>query len=308
MLAVIGLFIGYNFIQYNNSQNIEKTIIDIPRGANTREISHILEQKGVINDKTWFYLFTHLIYFGKPWLSGEYEFSGHLSPADVGTKIIKGEVSIYTITIPEGLTQVQIAQIFNEHSKLSGEIENFPREGTIFPDSWQYVKGDKKTDLLRKMTLKMNKVIEEVWAERDKSIPLSNPDQLVTLASIIEKESKLKEERPMIASVFYNRIVQNMKLESDPTTIYGISNFSGELNRPLTSKDLKVVNDWNTYQIFGLPKTPINNPSLESLKAAANPLKSGNLFFVADGKGGHNFATNYKDHLKNVEYYRSLNK
>ncbi len=308
ILAIISAYIFYNVIQFGNKRNIERVIIDIPRGSNTREISQLLQEKGVIADKDWFYILAHLMDFGKPWLSGEYEFSGYLSPAEVATKIIKGEVNIYTITIPEGLTNYQVGQIFSQHPKLKGEIENYPREGTIFPDSWQYIKGDTKLDLLRKMTNKMTKTLEDVWLHRDPAIPLTNPDQLVTMASIIEKETKLKEERALVASVFYNRMKQNMKLESDPTTIYPISKFTGELNRPLTTKDLKEVNDWNTYQIFGLPKTPINNPSLESLKAAANPAVSNFLFFVADGKGGHNFAVNYRDHLKNVEEYRALNK
>ena len=189
---------------------------------------------------------------------------------------------------------------------LDGEAGDLPAEGALAPDSYEISVGDERADVLARMADAQVDRISEIWAARNPEVPLESPEQLLTLASIVEKETGVPEERGTVASVFVNRLNQGMRLQTDPTVIYGITRGQGTLGRGLRRSELRRETPWNTYVIEGLPPTPIANPGLASLEAAANPPQSPYIFFVADGTGGHAFAETLREHNANVAKWRAI--
>lgn len=217
---------------------------------------------------------------------------------DVGTE--------YTISIAEGVTSWQVVEGLREVEVMEGEIEEVPPEGALAPDSYEVRPGDSRAELVAQMRDAQIARISEAWAERDPEVPLDSPEELLTLASIVEKETGLPEERGAVASVFVNRLRQGMRLQTDPTVIYGVTRGQGVLGRGLRQSELREETPWNTYVIDGLPPTPIANPGMASLEATANPPDSPYVFFVADGTGGHAFAETLEEHNANVARWREI--
>ena len=225
---------------------------------------------------------------------------------DVIDTIIDGKEVQHAITIPEGLTSEQIVARLLQSTSLTGPIKEIPHEGTLLPDTYKFTRGMTRAQIIQRMEHEHKRVLEEVWAHREPDLPLKTPDQLITLASIIEKETGKADERSRVAAVFVNRINRKMRLQSDPTIIYGLTGGKGALGHPLTKSEMEQPSPYNTYQIDGLPPGPIANPGRASLEAAANPARTKDLFFVADGSGGHVFSETYEQHQKNVARLRVL--
>lgn len=211
----------------------------------------------------------------------------------------------YRIAMAEGVTSWQVVDVLGKIDLLGGEVE-VPAEGTLAPDSYEISEGDTRASVIERMQLAQASAVEEIWAARDQSVPLSSPAELLILASIVEKETGVPEERRQVASVFANRLNRGMRLQTDPTVIYGITRGEGTLGRGLRRSELRRETPWNTYQIDGLPVTPIANPGRASLEAAANPDTTDFIFFVADGTGGHAFAETLAEHNRNVNEWRKI--
>ena len=240
--------------------------------------------------------------------AGEYLFKKEASLRDVMDMLVAGRVYLHAITIPEGLTSEQILQRLRDNDLLAGDLREAPKEGLLLPETYRVPRGLSRSDLIRKMQDDQRKLVDQIWAKRDPSIPLRTPHELVTLASIVEKETGRADERPRVASVFINRLQKRMKLQSDPTIVYGLVGGKGTLGRGITRAEISSPSPYNTYVIEGLPPGPIANPGRAALEAVANPMKTSDLFFVADGTGGHAFAETLDDHNRNVARWREIEK
>ena len=238
--------------------------------------------------------------------AGEYQFSKRASLRDVAETIIDAKVVQHQLTLAEGLTSEQIVARLLENDVLSGNIREIPREGTLLPESYKFERGMSREQMIQRMQQAQARVVKEVWDRRTADLPIKSPEQLVTMASIVEKETGKPEERTRVAAVFMNRLKQNMRLQSDPTIIYGLVGGKGALGRPIMKSEIEQPTPYNTYVIQGLPPGPIANPGRASLEAAASPARTKELFFVADGTGGHAFADNYDQHQKNVAKLRAI--
>jgi len=223
---------------------------------------------------------------------------------------VKGEAETrYRVALAEGVTSWQIVQELDQIDVLEGEVEDIPAEGTLAPDSYEIAPGDTRADLVARMRSRQDQILAEAWANRQDGVPLQSLEEALILASIIEKETGTPDERFLVSSVFNNRLEQGMRLQTDPTVIYGITRGEGVLGRGLRQSELRRETPWNTYVIDGLPPTPIANPGRASIEAALNPDETGYIFFVAktlDPSDGHNFAETLAEHNGNVAAYRAL--
>jgi len=281
-------------------------IVNIPRGLGIRDISSLLVREGVI-DQPWVFMGGVLVMKARGGLKhGEYQFTRHASLADVVDTIIEGRVVQHSITVAEGLTSEQIVARLLEDKDLEGQIKDIPREGTLLPETYKFTRGMTREQIIQRMQRDDRRVLEEIWEHRLPGLPLKTPEELVTLASIVEKETGRTDERSRVASVFINRLKNKMKLQSDPTIIYGLVGGKGSLGRPIMKSEVEQKTPYNTYVVDGLPPGPIANPGRASLEAVANPARTKDLYFVADGTGGHVFSETYDQHLKNVAKLRAL--
>jgi len=284
----------------------QDTAVVIPGESGLMDIADLLVKKGVIEEK-WVFVAAALGTRSSGRLkAGEYEFDKAASPRQVLDTLVSGKVLEYNVTIPEGLTSDQIVQRLNDVAELSGSVRQVPREGSLMPDTYKITRGTSREDMLRRMARTQQVELKEIWDKRDPSLPLTTPEELVILASIVEKETGQADERPQVAAVFVNRLNKKMRLQSDPTIIYGLVRGKGRLDRPITRADITTPTPFNTYAIPGLPPGPIGNPGRASLQATANPAKIKDVYFVADGTGGHAFAETLDQHNKNVARWRQL--
>jgi UPF0755 protein len=245
---------------------------------------------------------------GRELKAGEYLIAAHASMHDVMEAMVSGRGILYSVSIPEGLTSQQVVDRLLSEEVLVGEVSAVPEDGTILPETYKFTRGDTRDNLLNRMRRDRDRIVTEVWNRRAPDLPISTPEEMVVLASIVEKETALADERSRVAAVFINRLRLNMRLQSDPTVTYGL--FNGKEKPPgfrLSRADLDSQTAYNTYVIDGLPPSPIANPGQASLEAVANPSRTRDLFFVADGSGGHAFAETYEDHLRNVARWREIN-
>ena len=283
------------------------TNVVVPKGASLKTVGEELSRAGVI-DKPWlFRIMARINGLAKHLKAGEYQFMPGISLQAAMDKIARGEVFFRRITIPEGLTSGQIMYLIANYPDLEGEIDLDVKEGELLPETYSFELGASRNSIILQARAAMQKALEEVWASRDSSLPLKDVNELLTLASIIEKETGVPEERPLVASVFLNRLKKGMRLQTDPTVIYAITEGETSFGRSLKRADLKIDSPYNTYLNYGLPPGPICNPGREALMAAARPQQSDYLYFVADGKGGHRFARSLNEHNRNVKaWVRSI--
>lgn len=280
-------------------------MVNIPRGG-VRDTADLLMREGVI-DQPYLFMAGALLYKAREDLKyGEYQFSKNASLRDVVETIIEGKVVQHSLTLAEGLTSDQIVQRLLENDVLSGNVRDIPREGTLLPETYRFTRGTTREQMIQRMQQAQRRAVQEIWERRVTDLPIRSPEQLVVLASIVEKETGKPEERTRVAAVFVNRLKQRMKLQSDPTIIYGLVGGKGSLGRPIQRNEIDQPTPYNTYVIDGLPPGPIANPGRAALEAAANPARTKELFFVADGSGGHAFADNYEQHQRNVSRLRSI--
>jgi UPF0755 protein len=271
-----------------------------------RDVADILSREGVI-DQPWLFIGGVLVLKAREDLkAGEYEFKARSSMRDVVATIVEGKVVAHQVNIPEGLTSEQIVARLLQDGVLAGDIKEIPREGSLMPDTYNFARGVTREQMIQRMQQAQQRLLREIWEHRSPDLPFKTPEQLLVLASLVEKETAKPEERSRIAAVFVNRLKQKMRLQSDPTVIYGLVGGKGTLGRPIMKSEIEQPTPYNTYVIDGLPPGPIANPGRASLEATANPARTRELYFVADGTGGHAFAETYEQHQRNVARLRSI--
>ena len=284
----------------------EVTNLVIEPGSSVQEIASDLEKSGVISDARVFRLGVRVLDMGRDLKAGEFSFAPGLSMQEVAEHLRDGETVLHRVTIPEGLTSLEVVALVNDAPELEGEIVAVPAEGSLLPETYYFSRGDSREELLQRMAQNLQQTLNELWEARSKDLPLKNTAEAIVLASIVERETGVDSERPLVAGVFINRLRKGMRLQSDPTVVYGLSNGTGDIGRALTRKDLKTKHPYNTYVIDALPPGPIANPGRESIAAVLAPAKTEFFYFVADGSGGHAFAKTLDEHNKNVAAWRKF--
>ncbi len=290
---------------------VSQTVV-VPKGTSSNKIADELEQEGVVSSR-WAFMINYLVQsrLHPDTVSlkhGEYLFKPGASIREVIEVLSEGKAVQYKVTIPEGLTSQQIVERLKSEENLSGDITEVPPEGALLPETYSIEKGMPRQELLERMQLKQKQVVERAWERRRKDLPFRTPEEAVVMASIIEKETGRADERERIAGVFVNRLSKGMPLQSDPTILYGIYGGGVQWGKPIMQTEKETKNDHNTYQMKGLPATPICNPGRPALEAALNPSEHGELFFVADGSGGHIFSATLKEHNAAVANWRKTEK
>jgi UPF0755 protein len=287
----------------------EDKVVNIPTRAGMTDIADILQREGVIDNNRWAFIGSVFALKARSELKpGEYLFQKNASLRDVIATIVEGKVVQHAVTVPEGLTSEQIVARLSENDIFSGSVREQPREGTLLPETYKFPRGTPREQVVARMQQAQKRALTEIWERRSQDLPIRTPEQLVTLASIVEKETGKADERSRVAAVFVNRLRQKIKLQSDPTIIYGLVGGKGTLGRPIKRSEIQQPSPYNTYVVDGLPPGPIANPGRASLEAAANPARTRDLFFVADGTGGHAFSDTYDQHQKNVAKLRAMEK
>ncbi len=305
ILVGVGLYFGDQRFEAPGPLAADR-VVNIPRGSGIRDVADLLTREGVI-DQPWIFVGGVLVLKAREDLkAGEYQFKAHASIRDVVATIVDGKVVTHQISIPEGLTSEQIVARLMDDDVLTGNIADIPREGSLLPDTYNFTRGVTREQMIQRMQQAEQRLVRDIWEHRSPDLPLKTPEQLVVLASLVEKETGKPEERSRVAAVFVNRLKQKMRLQSDPTIIYGLVGGKGTLGRPIMKSEIDQPTPYNTYQIDGLPPGPIANPGRASLEAAANPARTRELYFVADGTGGHVFAETYEQHQKNVAKLRAM--
>ena len=286
----------------------EDKIVNIPR-AGKRDIADTLNKEGVIDANPWVFIGSvYALKAAADLKPGEYAFQKNASLRDVIGVIVEGKVVQHSVTIPEGLTSEQIVARLSDNDIFAGSVREIPREGTLLPETYKFPRGTSRDQVIQRMQQAQKRVLTDIWERRSPDLPVKTPEQLVTLASIVEKETGKPDERSRVAAVFVNRLRQKIKLQSDPTIIYGLVGGKGTLGRPIKRSEIAQPSPYNTYVIEGLPPGPISNPGRASLEATANPARTRDLYFVADGSGGHAFTETYGEHQKNVAKLRAMEK
>jgi UPF0755 protein len=285
------------------------THFTVRSGAGLAEIANNLERNGVVSDARIFrYVSATYLRDGQTLKAGEYEVKAGASMKDIMELLESGKSILYSVVLPEGLTVRQMMLRLNEDTVLEGDLPTeLPDEGFLRPDTYKFSRGTKRADIIQQMRVSQQKLIDEIWERRDPDLPIKTKEEFVTLASIVEKETGKDDERARVASVFINRLKKGMRLQSDPTIVYGIFGGDGKpSDRPIYRSDLRKETPYNTYLIKGLPPTAIANPGRAALEAVANPWKTNDLYFVADGTGGHVFAATLDEHNANVRRGRRI--
>ena len=286
----------------------ETVQIVLRSGAGLEQIAGNLASAGAIRYPTIFRITARFERVARRLKAGEYEVAGRASQRDILDMLVAGRTVVRRLTIPEGLSVHEVVALLNAADGLVGDIAAAPDEGRLLPDTYHYAFGDKREDLLQRMRKNLTEALAKAWAAKSPGLPLKTPEQALVLASIVEKETGRAEERPHVAAVFLNRLKKRMRLQSDPTVIYGITLGQKPLGRRLLRQDIEKPTAFNTYKIPGLPPGPIANPGRAAIEAVLNPLASKDLYFVADGSGGHAFAETLGEHNKNVARWRRLRK
>lgn len=305
LLSLINISLLYLFVPGPLKET--KTII-VPSGLSTRQIASVLYEAEAISYPKVFGLISKFYSIKDPLKSGEYLLTSGVSPLQILNILSSGKSIVHKLVIPEGVMVSEIIEKVNAAEVLFGDIKGIIPEGYLLPETYYYSYGDQREQLIDQMRNRMSRALDEVMPKLSPDSPLKSRMDVLTLASIVEKETALDEERTLIAAVFLNRLKRDMKLQADPTTIYAVTEGKLKLNRPLTKEDLSLASKYNTYYVKGLPVTPIACPGRKSLEAVVAPAKTDALYFVVNGKGGHNFSVTLDEHNRHVRKYRSITK
>lgn len=311
-LVVLALVIGAAatwyaqrlYVQAGPSQT--DTIVWLPKGEGVNRIAARLAAAQVISEPLLFRIAVRLHGAESGLKAGEYQIPAHASMAEIIHLLREGKALVHKFTAAEGLTSEQIVALIATDPVLAGPTPAIPAEGSLLPETYNFTRGTTRAELIERMTKAQAKLLEELWSNRQEGLPLRTPQEAVTLASIVEKETGIPAERPRVAAVFVNRLRKSMRLQSDPTIIYGLVGGKGSLDHPIRRSELDRITPYNTYQIDGLPPTPICNPGEAALRAVLNPPASNDLYFVADGTGGHAFSATLAGHEANVKQWRRI--
>lgn len=311
-VALIGLMtVGGGFFYVKNQAQLpgpatQDTRVVVAHGSGVTAIAEALEQDGVISNALVFRMWARAQNQHRRLRAGEFEIPAAASIADILTVLEKGKTVVRKITLPEGITMTEALILIQDAEGLKGPLSAIPDEGWLLPETYHYSWGDERIDMVLNMSAAMEDAVRATWAKRPKDFILKSPLEMLTLASIVEKETGIAAERPMIAGVFLNRLAKGMRLQSDPTVVYALTAGSGALGRALTRNDLQIDSPYNTYQVAGLPPGPIALAGRASLEAVVAPADTKALYFVADGSGGHVFANTLKEHNRNVAQWRKF--
>ena len=283
---------------------VEARVVIIAKGSGSARIARELEAAGILNDARLFSLGLRLFGEPKALRAGEFSFPARSSPASVAAIVQSGRTVVRRVTLAEGLTNHEFAEQLAASPGLAGAVGKLPQEGRLLPETYHYAFGDQRAAVLGRMRQQMDDLLAKLWLVRAEGLPLKSPEEALILASIVEKETGVATERARVAAVFINRLRLGMRLQSDPTVVYGLTLGRRALGRPLSRADLQSSTPYNTYVIKGLPLTAIANPGEAALRAVLHPVVSKELYFVADGSGGHAFAKTLKQHNANVAKWR----
>lgn len=314
LLVVIGGGALWYDSQLDQAGPLKKQVsFVVRRGEGARDIARRLEESGIISSQYLFVGNYVVQSFGRSFggkginlQAGDYVFQPGTSVRQIASVIGEGRTQLMSVTIPEGLTSQQIVERLNKISSLSGEISVIPAEGSLMPDTYRVPRNGDRNKVLRLMEEKMQAFIVEAWSNRREGLGVTSPQEAIVLASIVEKETGRRDERERVAGVFNNRLLKGIRLQSDPTILYGIDKGKVSWGRPIYRSEINRKTDHNTYQIDGLPPTPICNPGRASIAAVLNPARTSELYFVADGQGGHIFSETLKDHNSAVANWRRI--
>jgi UPF0755 protein len=312
LLLVAALFAALSFTRYHAPREFTESprITVIAPGTGARAMLRQLHAEG-LTPAPWLMLLPMMVAVDPRSLkAGEYEISSGMAPADIFAKIARGEILVHQITIPEGFSVSQIRALLLAEPLLTGALPKTIPEGSIFPDTERFIRGEARSALVERLQLRMQEKLSAAWEARAPDLPITTKEEALILASLVEKETGIAEERPRVAAVFINRLRAGMRLQSDPTVAYGtnLARADGTL-RQLTTRDLQADHPWNSYTRDGLPLTPIASPGLAAIEAVLNPMATDEYYFVATGDGGHRFARTLAEHNSNVaEYRRALRK
>ncbi|MGE0594805.1 MAG: endolytic transglycosylase MltG [Hyphomonadaceae bacterium] len=323
-LVVFGLaavlVVAFAFFAESNraGPSTDETTFVVERGQSAARIGANLESDGQIRSALLFRIATRVYARGQSLQAGEYAIPAGASLRQVVRLMADGDALQHAVTIPEGLTIAAVMRILEESDVLTGDLPEAPPEGAILPETYLVHRGMTRAALLQQMRDAHDQAVTEIWAQRQPNLPIETPEEMVTLASIVERETGVAAERPMVAAVFVNRLRRPMRLESDPTIIYGVCkqlparcrdgrlvDASGS-PRLIRRSEIDLNTGYNTYRIDGLPPTPIANPGRASMEATVNPAQSEALFFVADGTGGHVFTNTLAEHEAAVRRWREI--
>jgi UPF0755 protein len=283
----------------------QQTIVSVPMGTGLNQIAGILERNRVVHNGLVFRAGVMIEGKAGALKAGEYAIPSGASPAEIMQLFIDGKSIVYSLTLPEGLTSAMIIDRVRTDPVLTGDVGVIPAEGSLLPETYVFNRGTTRQEIVLRMQSDHQKLVDQLWEKRQPNLPFTTKAEAVTLASIVEKETGIASERPRVAAVFVNRLRKGMRLQSDPTIIYGLTK-GVPLGRGIRQSELDRVTPYNTYAVDGLPPTPIANPGKASLEAVMNPPATEELFFVADGTGGHVFAATVQEHEANVKKWREI--
>ena len=308
MTVVLSVFVGFGYYiyqQYIGAGPLPTDKVVLVKGGLSDVIEQLV-QDGVIDKPLVMMAALYANGVSNKIKAGEYMFRQQASLEDVINTLVEGKSILQSVLIKEGLTTQQVIDLLRESDLLTGEISNIPAEGTILPETYKFSRGMSRQQLLDRMVQDQARVVRELWARRIAGLPIQSPAEMIVLASIVEKETGRADERSRVARVFMNRLEKRMRLQSDPTIVYGLVGGKGSLGRPITKQDIESNTPFNTYVIAGLPPAPICNPGRAALEAVINPSRTNDLYFVADGNGGHVFSDNYDLHQRYVARLRTV--
>lgn len=306
-VLIAATIMGWGVKYYNTpGSNTEEITVIIPKGTGFKDITRLLAEAQVIEHPAAFSTIAVILNKASKVKAGEYAFPIEVSPKGVLESLIEGKTVIHRITIPEGLTTREVIALIEAEEKLEGPIPNDVIEGELLPETYHFSRGDLRSEVVARMRRSMRDALMELWDTRRSNLPYRTPQEAVTLASIVEKETGIDSEYGLVASVYINRLRKGMKLQADPTVIYAITQGKELFNRRVLYSDLRRESPYNTYVVTGLPPGPIANPGKLALMAALNPPETDYIFFVADGRGGHKFSVTYAEHNSNVQNFRAI--
>jgi UPF0755 protein len=307
--AGLALWYGKSMFEGTGPSTENDTVLIKPN-TGVNDIALLLERNRLITDANIFRIGVRAYGNDSALKAGEYEVKAGASMHEIMELLKSGKSVLYSLTLPEGLTVEQAFQRIATNEALTGDMPaDMPAEGALVADTQRVTRGTSRKEVVSKMLAEQRQLVESIWARRSSDLPLKDVNEFVTLASIVEKETGQADERSRVAAVFINRLKKGMRLQSDPTIVYGIYGGKGKpADKPITRSDIDKPTPYNTYEINGLPPTPIANPGRAALEAVANPSKTEDLYFVADGTGGHAFATSLDEHNENVARWRAIEK
>lgn len=306
-LCVLGCGLIFLNLKYyldapgNNTQSVN---IILERGASEKSLSKDLFNNGILRYPKAFILIKKIFFYRYIMKAGEYKIPPYATIRNIIEIINKGDVVVHKLILPEGITTKEIVNKVLAAKGLVGDVHREFKEGDFIASTFFYTRGEKRMSLLARLYNHKQTVVDELWEGRTDNLPIKTKQEAIILASIIEKETGIASERPRISGVFINRLRKNMRLQADPTVIYAVTLGQYSLTRALTTKDLKMKSPYNTYIYVGLPPTAIGNPGRKAIEAVLNPMITNELYFVANGKYGHNFSSSLAEHNKHVTNYR----